>query len=273
MKYRQSLSILALICSTATLQHLNAQTASAPAAPEAPPAPKVPEAPETVVEAVNNVAVREEKAAQIQAKIDTVADVTMDLELDYKAVLRELEIVNAYNAQMKRVVASQEEEIAILRADLDNLQDTQRQIIPLLLKMIEALDQFVENDTPFLEEERTSRVEDLKALMDRGDVTLAEKFRNVMDAYLEENSYSRNIEAYKGQAEFMGQEATFEFLRIGRIALFLSSLDGSTVALWDADAGSWATVEDAALKLSIGRAFKIARKEIPVDLLILPVSN
>ena len=260
-----------------TLPNITAQ--DAPIAPEPPTAPEstappvAPKSPKPIIEAVENVASREKKAAEIQEEINSIADTTVDLESQYKTVLRELETVNAYNAQMKRVVSSQEEEIAVLESDLANLQNTQRQIIPLLLKMIEALDQFVEKDTPFLAEERTERVEDLATLMDRGDITIAEKFRNVMDAYLEENSYSRNIEAYKGQAEINGVETTVEFLRIGRVAFFLSTLDGSTISLWDSEKAAWVEVEDAALELSIKRAFKIARKEIPVDLLILPVSN
>ena len=241
-------------------------------APEVPKPPATPK-PEAVAEAVQNVAEREARAAKIQAKIDVLADDTMDLEAEYKAVLRELETVNSYNAQMKRVVASQEEEVAILRADLENLQGTQREIIPLLLKMIEALDQFVEGDIPFLTGERSERVEKLAALMDRGDINIAEKFRNVMDAYLEENSYARNIEAYKGRTQLNGVDTTVEFLRIGRVAFFLSSLDGDTIALWDAESESWASVTDQVLKLGIQRAYKIARKEIPVDLLRSPVSN
>ena len=166
-----------------TLPNITAQ--DAPIAPEPPTAPEstappvAPKSPKPIIEAVENVASREKKAAEIQEEINSIADTTVDLESQYKTVLRELETVNAYNAQMKRVVSSQEEEIAVLESDLANLQNTQRQIIPLLLKMIEALDQFVEKDTPFLAEERTERVEDLATLMDRGDITIAEKFRNI----------------------------------------------------------------------------------------------
>ncbi|MEM7671769.1 MAG: DUF3450 domain-containing protein [Verrucomicrobiota bacterium] len=269
MKFQHSLRLSVFLGILAALSTVSAQVA--PAAPEPPPPPKA--SPESIVDAVANVATREEAAADIQQRINVIADETVDLESQYKTVLRELETVNAYNDQMMRVVSSQEEEIAILKTDLENLQDTQRQIIPLLLKMIDALGEFVAEDTPFLYDERSDRVEELKLLMDRGDITIAEKFRNVMDAYLEENSYSRNIEAYTGQIEQNGVSSTVEFLRIGRVALFVSSLDESTISLWDTGSEQWAVVEDPALQLSIKRAFKIARKEIPVDLLLLPVKN
>ena len=73
--------------------------------------------------------------------------------------------------------------------------------MPLMLRMIDGLDQFVQLDVPFLLEERTTRVARLRDLMERSDVSVSEKFRNVFEAYQVENDYGRTIEAYKASLD------------------------------------------------------------------------
>ena len=67
-----------------------------------------------------------------------------------------------------------------------------------MLKMIEVMSLFVELDLPFLPEERQTRIIQLQTLMERADVTLAEKYRRILEAYQVETEYGRTIEAYKG---------------------------------------------------------------------------
>ncbi len=253
---------LALVAITVAPYSLFAQ-----AEPPTPPNPKV------ITEAVDTVVGREKAAISTQEQIDSISDETQSLESDYKVVLRELEVVSKYNDQMRAIIGSQENEIATIETDLAKLQDTQREIVPLLLRMIEALDQFVDADTPFLLEERKGRVEELKALMDRGDISIAEKYRKVFDAYQQENNLARNIEATTGNVNYKGQDRTVEFLRVGRVAFYFKSLDDKLITRWDTKLNDWVVIEDGSEQLNILRAFKIARKEIPVDLLVLPVTK
>ena len=83
-----------------------------------------------------------------------------------------------------------------------------------MLKMIDALDQFVELDMPFLLEERRQRVAFLRTLLERSDVTVAEKFRRLLEAYEIENDYGRTIESYKGSLDVDGASREVDFLRI-----------------------------------------------------------
>ncbi|EDY82573.1 hypothetical protein VDG1235_2196 [Verrucomicrobiia bacterium DG1235] len=253
----------------AALLTFGSLTLQAQNTPETP----TPPSPETIEQAVDTVVEREGDAIQTQSKIEALSDQTDTLESEYKAVIRELEVVNRYNDQMKQIIDSQKSEIAIIESDLAKLQDTQREIVPLLLRMIEALDQFVEADTPFLINERQGRVAELKELMNRGDISIAEKYRKVFDAYQQENNLARNIEATTGNVNYKGEDRTVNFLRVGRVAFFFKSLDGNLIARWDTKTSDWTVVEDDSEKLSILTAFKIARKEIPVDLLVLPVTQ
>ena len=65
--------------------------------------------------------------------------------------------------------------------------------MPLMSRMIGALEEFVEVDVPFLIDERRRRVGNLLDIMGRADVTVAEKYRRLVEAYQIENEYGRTI--------------------------------------------------------------------------------
>jgi hypothetical protein len=52
------------------------------------------------------------------------------------------------------------------------------------------------------------------------DVTNAEKFRRLIEAYQIENNYGNTIEAYRANIELNGVISSVDFLRLGRIALY-----------------------------------------------------
>ena len=89
--------------------------------------------------------------------------------------------------------------LAIYVSDsIDNVALIERQIIPLMIRMLDSLEEFIQLDTPFLAQERSDRMDRLRGMMERSDVTAAEKFRQVLEAYTIETDYGRTIEAYKG---------------------------------------------------------------------------
>jgi len=210
------------------------------------------------------------EGAQSQGRIDKVADETDLLLTDYRATLQRIEALRVYNDQLQELVRSQEEEETTLKGEIDNVTVVGRQIIPLLLRMIDSLDAFVELDVPFLQNERTTRVENLRDLMVRADVTDAEKFRRVLEAYQVENDYGRTLEAYRAELEFDGQTRQVEFLRIGRTALFYQTLDGTELGMWDKADGEWIPL-DARYRIALRQGLRMARKQAAPDLLRLPV--
>jgi hypothetical protein len=147
----------------------------------------------------------------------------------------------------------------------------ERQITPLMLKMVESLDQFVELDVPFLVEERRQRVTFLRGLLERSDVTVAEKFRRVLEAYEIENDYGRTIEAYKGTLELSGVTREVDFLRIGRTALLYQSVDGEVFGMWSQQDRGWAPLP-AEYRNQIRTGIRIARKQVAPNLLLLPIA-
>jgi hypothetical protein len=139
-----------------------------------------------------------------------------------------------------------------------------------MLRMIAALEAFVKLDVPFLIQERTLRLESLQEMMVRSDVTNAEKYRRIMEAYQIENEYGRTIEAYRSTIEREGRESKVDFLRFGRIALVYQSLDGSEAGVWDQETRDWLPL-DAGYRTAIRQGLRIARKQAAPDLIRLPL--
>lgn len=221
------------------------------------------------VEAVQ--ADRAEAGRQSQNRIDDIVKETDSLETEYKRVLKELEGLKVFNTLMQRQIDRQESDIGKLNEAIDEVEATGRQMLPLMVRMIEGLDMFVEADAPFLLDERRSRVGELYELMEREDVTVAEKFRKVLEAYQIENDYGRTIEAYKAAVEHEGAELEVDVLRIGRVSLVYQTADLSATRMWDHGSRTWVDL-DGSYRNQVRMGLRVARKQVAPDLLLLPVS-
>ena len=206
-----------------------------------------------------------------QERINAIDDETAELEAEYKAVLQQLETLRIYNQQIEDLIAAQNAEIANINRQIDRVTTIDREMVPLMLEMVAAYEQFVANDVPFLEGERAERVERLKALMLRADASVAEKFRRVLEAYQIENEYGRTIEAYTGKVMTGGAEKTVDFLRIGRVIYLYKARDDSEMGRWNKDTGSWENLSLDNLA-NVRQAIAIAQQQVAPDLVVLPVS-
>ena len=210
-------------------------------------------------------------SAANQRNINTIDKQTRELEFDYKDTYKEYENLKLYNDQLQKIINSQNEEIESIILQIAELDNTNINIIPLMLKMTASLEQFISLDIPFLLEERTSRIENIKEVMDRGDVSTSEKFRKVAEAYQIENDYGRTIEAYRGSVNFEGKEFNADFLRVGRVALMFITTNGDKAAYWDTSSNSWVK-SSGAIKRSTEEGLKIALKQSPPALINIPVT-
>lgn len=205
-----------------------------------------------------------------QEKIDALADSRQAMADEYRALVQQTDELGIYNAQLRRLIQSQEIEISQYDADLAELEQTRRRLMPLLWQMTEALGQIISVDTPFLADERQTRLQELTQLMDRADIAVADKYRRIMEAYQIEAEYGHSIEAYQGQMHIGDEVRTVDFLRFGRVGLYYLSLDGQEVGMWSSAKGNWLEV-DAMYKETLAQAIRIARKQMPPDLIRLPV--
>tara|TARA_R110000868_G_scaffold59547_16_gene182758 strand:+ start:12658 stop:13416 length:759 start_codon:yes stop_codon:yes gene_type:complete len=210
---------------------------------------------------------RVNSAQASQQKIDSIDNSIRAAEREYRGVVKEVDGLKVYVEQLDKQLAAQDNELAGIEDSIEKVTLVERQITPLMLRMIDSIDQFVKVDVPFLVDERSKRVEGLKALMGRSDVTVAEKYRKVMEAYQAEIDYGRTIESYRGTLD--GREV--DFLRVGRISLMYQSLDGNVLGVWNSAAKQWEMLEPS-MKSKLMAGIRIAREQAAPDLIKVPVA-
>jgi hypothetical protein len=215
---------------------------------------------------------KNEAARKSQAKIDKLAAETRDLLTDYKTVTKQIDGLKVYNERLQRQIDNQLARIKIIDENIDNSTVIARQMTPLIIRMIDGLEKFVELDVPFHMEERKQRIAFLRANLDRSDISIAEKFRQVLEAYKIENEYGRKIDAYKGSVEIGGVERDVNFLRVGRIALLYQTFDTEISGAWDQKSRSWVPLDRGEYRNAIMKGLRIARKEASIDLMNMPVA-
>lgn len=211
-------------------------------------------------------------SAEVQRNIDQLDEST---ELDhqrYLSALRQAELIEAYNQQMAKLVTSQQRELEDLQQQIDSLDESELAALPMLGDMLQGLELLVEQDLPFFPEEREERLAKLRDTLDRADVSLAEKYRQLLDAYQVEVEYGRVLEAYRGQLRTETSSSDVVFLKLGRTALYYQSLDGRQSALWDSESQRWKALPESANQ-GIQQAIQLARKQVVPDLLTLPLPS
>jgi len=215
---------------------------------------------------------KNEAARKSQAKIDRLADETRDLLSDYKTVTKQIDGLKVYNGRLERQIENQMKRVGSIDESISQVTVIQRQMTPLVIRMIDGLEQFVELDVPFEKEERLQRIQFLRNNLDRADVTVAEKFRGVLEAYNIELQYGRGIDTYRGTIDLGGTQRDVDFLRVGRIALVYQTTDGALAGAWDKSAGAWLELPSGEYDAAIRKGIRIAKKQATIELLSMPVS-
>lgn len=209
-------------------------------------------------------------AAKSQQQVDQLHAEKQDLLEEYRSLNGELQSLQQYDDHLQKMVSAQDQKISSLQQQLDEIDVTHREVIPLMVRMVATLEQFIALDMPFLLEERRRRVINLKHLLDQPDSSVAEKYRRVMEAYQIEAEYGRSMEAYPGSLQLAGQPKTVDFLRVGRLGLIYRSLDGHDMGFWNPSSRTWQPLAEE-YRRSVAQGFRMARKQVTPDLLKLPV--
>ncbi|MDJ0701537.1 MAG: DUF3450 domain-containing protein [Woeseiaceae bacterium] len=211
-------------------------------------------------------------AQQSQERINNVVEGTRSLEDQYRAINKEIDGLKVYNRLMAAQVQGQQAVLDDIGLSMDQVDVINRQIFPLMERMIDGLEQSVKLDLPFLKQEREERIANLKSIMERSDVSVAEKFRKVMEAYQIENDYGSSSEAYTQEIELPEQGTrVYNILRFGRIGLYFQSDDATITGRWDNEVRDW--IIDNGIRGEVRKGLQIANQQIAPELLILPVPS
>ena len=211
-------------------------------------------------------------AQKSQVRINKLQDETSDLIAKFKQVSKTIEGLRVYNAQLDKQLASQREIMAKLEESTGQVTVIQRQIQPLVLEMLDAIEQFVELDAPYRKEIRLGRIAEVRNLMEDASVTIAEKFRQILEIYSIESEYARKVDTYDTTLNLGGQELNVDILAVGRVALMYQTKDGSLTGVWDRNAKQWVELDSGQYRTPIRNAIRIAQKKAQNDIMLLPIA-
>ena len=209
-------------------------------------------------------------AQESQERINGVVEGTRSLGDQYRAINKEIDGLKVYNRLMTAQTNGQKATLEDISISVDQVDVINRQIFPLMERMIDGLEQSVALDIPFLMDERSKRMADLKDIMERSDVSVAEKFRKVMEAYQIENDYGSSNEYYVQELEIDGANREYNMLRVGRIGLYFQSDDTSVTGWWNAEAGTFEILGNEH-RNEVRKGLRVARQLIAPELILLPV--
>ena len=207
------------------------------------------------------------KAAQDE--IDIIDDATNVVVQEFRQNYQQLIDLTQYNDQLEILIDRQERKMVRIEKDIASISSLTRSVMPLMFKMIDALDNFVELDVPFLINERRQRVAGLRNLMNNPDASPAEKYRKISEAYEIENEYGRTIEAYTGKVS-PDDDRTVNFLRIGRNSYIYQTLDGDEAAVWSRKNNGWKKL-GGSYRTPIQMGIRIANEQAAPDLMVVPL--
>jgi len=209
--------------------------------------------------------------AASQKRVDDISEQTDKVIAEYHKELKSAATLKSYNDQLRRTTGAQKEAMAKLEQSIEDASLIERQIIPLMQRMIEGLDQFIVADMPFKLDERKARIERIRSYLTNANITAAERFRQVLAAYSTETAYGQSIDVYTEELALPSGNLTVNVLQVGRTGLYYQTLDGTNSGYWDKSAGNWVEL-DASHNEGITSAIRITQGKESKDLMRLPIA-
>ena len=210
------------------------------------------------------------KSKQAQNNINQLDAQKMRLVEEVKSIQAEAESLAIYNQYLSRLLADQNSENSALEVQIKSVTETRQGIVPLMITMLENLEKFINLDSPFLITERHERLTQLKNMMNKSNVSDAEKYRRILTAYHIEAEYGSKMGQYQAGLNLNGVERTVNYFYLGRVVFVAVALDSKNVWMWDRTNTQWLSI-GATYARDINKAIGIAQKTDIPALLKLPL--
>lgn len=221
---------------------------------------------------VNTGEAKVKDAQTSQAKVDKIVDTSQARLVEYRSLLKQVDGLKVYNNQLSTQIESQLALIDKFENSTAQVALIERQMLPLIMKMVESLGDFVDLDLPFHEQERAERILFLEENIEKSEVDISEKFRQVLEVYQIENEYGRKMDSYSQIIKINGQDYDVNVLRVGRIAMVAQTKDTKLSAVYDNATKSWVELDNGTYRNSIKNGIKMANKQASIGVMTLPVS-
>lgn len=206
-----------------------------------------------------------------QKTISTHSDRAFQLQGDIDVLNAEIDNLNVYKQHLMTLIDNQNQELASLEKQQNEIIETRQSIVPLMYRMLDDLDQYIEQDMPIRKQARQQRIVALRALMTDANISDSEKYRRILEAYQIELDYVNKLDVYVSAVEIEGSIREVEQLYLGHLSLVARSLDKQHYWYWSNDHKAWSMVEPS-LHAQLASAYRVANKDVTPSLLRLPLS-
>jgi gas vesicle protein len=206
------------------------------------------------------------QAKASQKRVDKLYERTEKLINSYQSEKKVVEGLAFYNNRLDKTVFAQKQRLAELVQSLEEASKIERQLLPLMLKMLYSIDQFIELDIPFQKEKRIGFQENIKSYMSNNKIAISERFRLVLESYTREIGYGETIGYYNDTVSFEGRNLEVELLRIGRVGLYFQTKDGLVSGVWNKASSNWKKLSSRQGR-AVSRGIRISQGKESPDLL------
>lgn len=211
-------------------------------------------------------------SAAAQRQIDQADDAAGSAVREYRAVLQQLDNTRLFAAQQQIYLDSQTAEIASVQNQLGTVEQIKQGMSPMMLRMTIALEEEIRGDVPFRMNERMARLDRVKASLASPNVSPAEQYRQVLNAYKIEATYGYSTESYEGvHPEKPG--VVVDFIRFGRTSyIFLEKGEGGEAKRWNHAKRSWDVLSDLDNR-QVRQTIRVAREQAAPEVVYAPVNG
>ena len=212
------------------------------------------------------------RAEQVQQQINQLDDERSDMVGEFRTLLQRKTAAELYARQQASAVESQEREIASLTDQLSRVDEITSQTVPMLETLIDDLEVFVEADLPFRLTERTDRIARLREYLVDPNISVTERYRQIMDAYTAEMEVGRKTDTWKETMDVDGKEVSVDMVLFGRVALVYMDPTGRYAKRYDRETSSWVDLENK-YKPEIEKAIRIIQGKRTQDVMYVPATK
>jgi len=156
------------------------------------------------------------------------------------------------------------------KAEAGRLDDN---LAPYLEETVARLAEAVDEDMPFLPDERSQRLKHLGDWLNDYQLKPSEKLRRILQALQVEAGYGRDLQTTDAVLDLSAiGETEVSLLRIGRVAMYYLSLDGTRVGRWNGDTRQWEPLDKSHIR-TIRRVLDMAERKRSVEIVRIPLRS
>ena len=207
--------------------------------------------------------------AQTQKKVEALSSQEHDMALAVEARSREVALLTRQRKKTEAYLADQRQKLAEMQRRQKEMERIKNELEPYLDQTFENLAAFVQEDLPFLPKERALRLSTLRSLLDDYDASLPQKTRRLLEALEIEARYGATAQSTEREKDIGGRRLQVRTLRLGRLAFFAMSPDGTQAWRYNPQGKAFEPVDDYSRELN--QAADIAQRHRVATLVEIPI--